>query len=66
MQSPPNDTYSATLYGDLAMQTLRAYNESDADARPLFFYLPWQVGALQLSHPNLSLTRTLLPSLPQP
>ena len=39
---PKNDTYSASLYGELALATLTAYDPRAADAKPLFFYLPWQ------------------------
>ena len=39
---PKNDTYSASLYGELALATLAAYDPRAADAKPLFFYLPWQ------------------------
>lgn len=38
---PANTSYSATLYGELALTTLEAYDERAADAKPLFFYLPW-------------------------
>jgi len=41
-QDPKNETYSAMLYGELAHATLEAYDETASDAKPLFFYLPWQ------------------------
>lgn len=40
--TPANDTYSAELYGELAHATLLEYDEKATDAKPLFFYLPWQ------------------------
>lgn len=40
--SPPNASYSATIYGGLAHETLLAYDANAPDAKPLFFYLPWQ------------------------
>eukprot|EP00966_Prymnesium_polylepis_P068645 1594489-Prymnesium_polylepis.1 len=39
---PRNESYSATLYGELALATLDAYDGTAPDAKPLFFYLPWQ------------------------
>jgi arylsulfatase A-like enzyme len=36
-----NASYSAEVYGDLALETLNAYSAAP-DAKPLFFYLPWQ------------------------
>lgn len=35
-------SYSADLYGSHALDTLKAYNPAGSEARPLFFYLPWQ------------------------
>eukprot|EP00729_Bicosta_minor_P007231 gene7231-22231_t len=34
--------YSASLYGGKAHETLLAYDPTVPDAKPLFFYLPWQ------------------------
>ena len=34
--TPPNDTYSAELYGELAHATLMEYDETAQDAPPLF------------------------------
>ena len=37
-----NRTYSADLYGRKAIETLKAYDPHAPNAKPLFFYLPWQ------------------------
>ena len=37
-----NETYSADLYGSHALRTLEEYDADAPDAKPLFFYLPWQ------------------------
>jgi arylsulfatase A-like enzyme len=41
-QDPKNGTYSARLFGQHALATLQAYDPAASDAKPLFFYLPWQ------------------------
>ena len=40
--TPANDTYSAELYGGLALQELQEYDSTAPGAKPLFFYCPWQ------------------------
>ena len=37
-----NETYSADVYGSHALRTLEEYDADAPDAKPLFFYLPWQ------------------------
>ena len=40
--TPANDSYCATLYGGMAHATLVDYDATAPNAKPLFFYLPWQ------------------------
>jgi hypothetical protein len=41
-QDPKNGTYSAQLFGELALARLEEYDPTASGAKPLFFYLPWQ------------------------